>query len=110
MAVLDSITEERVRRAVEILSRLAKVHAAYVFGSRVEGRADSHSDIDVAAFVEGLEEWDLKRRAQTAARVQKEAGDDLEIHFFRAADLENPPSASFASHVLRSGVCVSCYI
>ena len=104
MAVLDAVIERRAREAVRVLSRQADIRAAYVFGSRVSGGAHPLSDIDIAAFVEGLEQWDLRRRARAAARVQKEAGDDVEVHFFRAEDLTDPPAASFAGYVLRHGV------
>ncbi len=104
MAQLDSAIEERARAAVVSLSRFAKVTAAYLFGSQVEGRADQWSDIDLAVFVEGVEAWTLHDRARIAARVQKEAGDDIELHFFPAQALQHHHNASFAAWVLDHGV------
>ena len=106
MAILDAMIEQRVRRAIDVLARQARVRATYVFGSQVERAAGLFSDVDIAVFVEGLEDWDIRRRARTAALVQKQAGDDLELHFFPAKVLENPPVASFAAHILRNGIPV----
>ena len=61
------------------------------------------SDIDVAAFMEGLEDWDIRRRATAMAMVMEEAGSDVEAHLFPASALDNPPTASFAEHILRHG-------
>jgi predicted nucleotidyltransferase len=104
MAVLDALIEQRARDAVAILEQHARVRAAYIFGSQAEGQADATSDVDIAVFVEGLEDWDLRRRARTSALIQKQAGDDLELHFFPADLLPSPPPASFAAYILRNGV------
>jgi len=104
MAQLDVAIEERVRAALACLSRLAPVRAAYLFGSQVEGRADRWSDIDLAVFIEGVEEWNLHDRARIAAQVQGEAGDDVEPHFFPAEALEHRHDASFAAWILNHGV------
>lgn len=104
MADIDAVIERRSRYAVEVLSRYAPVAAAYLFGSQVEGRADEWSDIDVAAFLEGIESWDLATRAHTAALVQKEAGDDIELHFFSTRSLHQPEVASFAAYILAHGI------
>lgn len=107
MAAIDTVIERRSRYAVEVLSRYAPVTAAYLFGSQVEGYADASSDIDVAAFLEGIESWDLAARAHTAALVQKEAGDDIELHFFSARSLRHPEVASFAAYILAHGVPIT---
>lgn len=104
MAQLDVAIEERARAAVVSLSRFAKVAAAYLFGSQVEGRADEWSDIDLAVFVGGLEAWNLHDRARIAAQVQKEAGDDIELHFFPAEAIQHHHKASFAAWVLDHGI------
>ena len=100
----DVTIAERARAAIACLSRFANVRAAYLFGSQVEGRADRWSDIDLAVFIEGLEAWDLHDRARIAAEVQKEAGDDIELHFFPAEMLQPHHDASFAAWVLNHGV------
>jgi predicted nucleotidyltransferase len=104
MAELDITVEQRARLAVTSLSRFAPVVAAYLFGSQVEGRADQWSDIDLAVFVEGLKAWDLCDRARIAAQVQREAGDEIELHFFPAEALQHRHSASFAAWVLDHGI------
>ena len=104
MAVFDARVEGRALAATRILARLGIVRAVYVFGSHVEGRADRWSDIDVAAFMEGIENWDLRRRAQAMARVMEEAGPEVEAHLFPASALENPECGGFAEYVLQHGV------
>ncbi len=104
MALLDAEVRQRALDAVLILKRMAAVRAAYVFGSRVEGRAHRFSDIDVALFVEGVETWDIRRRARAMAQVQKEAGLDVEAHLFPASVLEHREPGSFADWVLTHGV------
>ncbi|MBN1362074.1 MAG: nucleotidyltransferase domain-containing protein [Sedimentisphaerales bacterium] len=104
MAQLDTAVEQRARAAVSCLSRFATVTAAYLFGSQVEGRADQWSDIDLGVFVEGAETWDLHDRARISAQVQREADDDIELHFFPAESLQHHHSASFAAWVLDHGI------
>lgn len=104
MALLDTEVRQRALDAVHILKRIATVRAAYVFGSHVEGRAHRYSDIDVALFVEGVENWDIRRRARAMAQVQKEAGLELEAHLFPASSLLHREPGSFVAWVLTHGV------
>ena len=104
MALLDAEVRQRALDAARILGRMATVRAAYVFGSRVEGGAHRLSDIDVALFVEGVENWDIRRRARAMAQVQKEAGVDVEAHLFPVSALDQSEPGSFASWVLTHGV------
>ncbi len=104
MSTLHPDVKRRALVAAEILARLGVVRAAYVFGSHVEGRADTWSDIDVAAFMEGVETWDIQKRAQAMALVMEEAGSDVEAHLLPASALDNPPSGGFAEYILRHGV------
>ncbi len=104
MAVVDAVIQERARQAVSILSRDVHLVEAYLFGSHVEGSPDEWSDIDLAVFVAGVEEWGLFRRARMSARVHEEVGNDIELHYFPASVLPDPERASFASWVMRHGV------
>jgi predicted nucleotidyltransferase len=104
VARLDPVIANRARRAIQVLAAEASVEAAYVFGSQVEASADDWSDIDIAAFVLGVEEWDIERRAIAAARTQRSAGDDIELHLFPAFMHTEAPPASFAAYVKRHGV------
>jgi predicted nucleotidyltransferase len=96
--------KDKALLAVEILSRLGTVRSAYLFGSQVEGTADEWSDIDVAVFMDGVENWDLPRQVSAMTRVMDEAGDDVEVHLFPAYSLENPERGSFAEYILKHGV------
>lgn len=104
MAALDDEVRSRALAAAKALSREGRVLAAYVFGSHTEGRADQWSDIDLAAFMEGVESWDPWRRARVIVKVQKEVGFDIETHIFTASSLNNPEAGSFASNVISHGV------
>ena len=104
MAALDPVTEGRLRAAVRAASRRGQVVAAYLFGSRAEGRGDAWSDYDLAVFVEGAEAWDLPRVARFCGGIQKEAGDDIEPHVFPASAFREPEVASFAAFILKTGV------
>jgi len=107
MVVLDALTKERARKAVQIVARHCQVQAAYVFGSHAERRADQSSDIDIAVFMEGLDDWDLRKKARVSALVQKEAGDDVEVHFLPARLLMHAEPASLAALVLRQGIPIT---
>lgn len=103
MAPLDEMTQNRMRIALRALSRRARPVAAYLFGSRAEGRADEWSDYDLAVFIEGAEHWDLPSLARFCAEIQKEAGDDIELHIFPASQAHNPEPASFAGFIVTHG-------
>ena len=104
MARVNPVIEQRAARAVRALAPHMQVCAAYIFGSHVDGTPDTYSDIDLAVFVQGAETWDIFRRADITALVQREAGDDIELHYFPAQALQTPDSASFAAYVLRQGI------
>jgi predicted nucleotidyltransferase len=101
---------DRIRRRAEVtaaaLGRFGAVRATYVFGSQAEDTAGEWSDIDLAAFMEGVESWNLWERARIIAEVQKEAGYDIEPHLFPARSLANPQPGSFAEYVIEHGVRV----
>ena len=101
---LSQSVRAQVQKAVDVLARRQKISAVYIFGSQVNGTANKWSDIDVAVFMDGIEKLDIRDRARLTASAQKEAGDELEVHFFRRESLEHPIPASFAQFVLTTGV------
>jgi len=103
MGTIDTALESRARVAVEVLSGLGVVQAAYLFGSHVEGTPDVWSDIDVVVFMEGVEHWDIHQRATAMALVMEKVGSDVEAHLFPVSALDNPPRGSFAEYILRRG-------
>lgn len=103
MGIVDTAIEDRALAAVEVLSSLGVVRAAYLFGSHVEGTPDRWSDIDVAVFMEGVESWDIRRRATAMALVMEKVGSDVETHLFPVSALDNPPRGGFAQYILRHG-------
>jgi predicted nucleotidyltransferase len=104
VASLDPVIAARVRLALQALEELSPIEAAYVFGSQADRTADEWSDIDVAAFICGVEKWDVEKRAEASAHVQQIAGDDIEIHLFPAALLASAPQAGFAEYVKLTGI------
>ena len=104
MARLNALIENRARQALDVLARESQIKAAFLFGSQVDGTADRWSDIDLAVFIEGLEKWDFAQRVQAFVQVQKEAGDDVEVHFFPAELLRERDPAGFAAWVIDHGV------
>jgi len=104
MVTLSASVEQRVRKAARILADKQSVAAVYVFGSQINGKPDKWSDIDVAVFVEGAEKMGLHQRAQLSAMIQREAGDDLELHFFTRDMFDHPAPASFARFVMANGI------
>jgi predicted nucleotidyltransferase len=106
MVALEADVRRRALEAARALARRGTVRAAYVFGSHAEGRADQWSDIDVAAFMDGVESWDVWRRARTMTDVQKEVGFDVEAHLFPASCLKNAEPDSFAAYVLEHGIAL----
>jgi predicted nucleotidyltransferase len=103
MGTLDPEIAGRALAAAKTLARLGVVRAAYVFGSHVEGTTDAWSDIDVAAFMDGIEHWDIRKRATAMALVMEETGPDVEAHLFPASALDHPAPGGFAEYILRHG-------
>jgi len=104
MVALDAGVRRRALEAAPVLARMTRVRAAYVFGSHVEGAVDEWSDIDVALFLDGVEDWDMRRRARAMFQVQKEVGLDVEAHLFSASAFEHPEEGSFSSYIMNNGV------
>jgi predicted nucleotidyltransferase len=104
MGAVDTAIEARALAAVEVLSRLGVVRAAYLFGSHVEGAPDQWSDIDVAVFMEGIEQWDIHQHVAAMALVMAKVGSDVEAHLFPASSLDNPPRGGFAQYILQHGI------
>ncbi|PKN60183.1 MAG: hypothetical protein CVU53_04360 [Deltaproteobacteria bacterium HGW-Deltaproteobacteria-11] len=104
MAQIDPSVIKKASTALRVVSRLASVDGAYLFGSQVEGMSDPWSDIDLAVFVEDFEKWNLRDWVRASVEVQKEAGDDVEVHFFPATALRERDPAGFAAWILTHGV------
>ena len=104
MRAVDAAIEDKVLAAVKVLSGLGVVRAAYLFGSHVEGTPDQWSDIDVAIFMDGVEQWDIDQRAEAMALVMEKVGSEVEAHLFPASDLGDPPRGGFAKYVLQHGI------
>ncbi|MBN1513532.1 MAG: hypothetical protein JXB13_16060 [Phycisphaerae bacterium] len=103
MGTVAAATDSRALAAVEVLSRLGGVRAAYLFGLHVEGTPDQWSDIDLAVFMEGIEQWDAHQHVAAMALVMEEVGSDVEAHLFPVTALDHPPRGGLAQYILRHG-------
>ena len=105
MGTVDATVESRALAAVEVLSRFGVVRAAYLFGSHVEGTPDEWSDIDVAVFMEGIEQWDIHQHVAGMARPGHGKGG---LRRGRASVsrlvLGQPTRGGFAQYILRHGI------
>ena len=106
MGTVDTAIESRALAAVKALSALGVVRAAYLFGSHVEGMPDQWSDIDVAVFMEGVENWDIHQHVAAMALVMEKVGSEVEAHLFPVSDLDKPPRGGFAEYILHHGIRV----
>ena len=106
MAQIPDEVINRTYKATQFLRQYAQVVRVYLFGSYVRGNFDKDSDIDVAVFIRDLESWGLRRRTITIANVQREVGDDFELHLFPASVLAYPEPVSFAGEIIRTGVLI----
>ena len=104
MAVLYAGVKDKAREVLKTVSSFGTTRAVYLFGSHMDGSADEWSDVDIAVFMEGVEDWDLQQRTQAMVRVMEEVGDDIETHLFPASSLEHPIRGSFAAYILKHGV------
>lgn len=107
MAGIDPQVAEKAKAALKVLSRKMEVDRVYLFGSQVEGRADEWSDIDLAVFVDDLDTWSLTDRVGAVVEVQREVGDDLEVHFLPSSSARQQVPASFATWILAHGIELS---
>ena len=107
MVALNPEITRRALAAAAALRREGVLRAVYVFGSHVEGRAHEWSDIDIAAFMDGVEAWDIWRRTDVIVRVQSQVGYDVEPHLFPASSLTAPEAGSFAAYIIENGVPVN---
>jgi predicted nucleotidyltransferase len=104
MAVVNAVITNRASDAVRVIAKRERVRAAFLFGSQVEGTADQWSDVDIAVFVEGAEDWNLDRLCSACRQVQRQVGVDIEMHVFPASWYQNPPRASFAQYIIKHGL------
>ncbi len=107
MVVDKSLLTLRVNQVIKLLGSKTNINAVYIFGSQVDGSSDEYSDLDIALFVDNFSKWTLMKQVKTSCRVKEAEGDDIDLHFFDAAELPNPSPACFAGWVVRNGVRVA---
>jgi predicted nucleotidyltransferase len=94
----------KAAEAAQYVGQTDPVCAAYLFGSHVEGTPDQWSDIDVALFLEGAENWDMQQKAELMGLVQANVSPELEVHLFSAKAYHKPDRGSFVQYILKHGI------
>ncbi len=103
MAGRTTSVELIAKRAVEEARKHIPVADAMIFGSQVDGTAHEWSDIDVAIFTPAAETWDVDTWLAVNRSIRKAMKFAVELHFFRARDLEGRPPSTFVGHILKTG-------
>lgn len=106
MVTIGDDIREKALQTVRRLSLLGGVRAVYLFGSCAEGHANAWSDIDLASFMTGIENWNIEQRAKAMSLVMQKVGANVEAHLFFASVLEKSEKDSFAQDILKRGICV----
>jgi predicted nucleotidyltransferase len=104
---IDGGIQGRVKTALAIVGQFGIIVETYLFGAHTDGTAEPGSDIDMAVFVEDLASWDPMDQIEMASKVQRHAGEDIEVHLLPAVSLQQSDDAGFAAWVLTQGVKVS---
>jgi hypothetical protein len=60
-------------------------------------------------FIDGSESWDIHTRARISAKVQKNVGGDIDVHFFSINALHEHDIAGFAAWITNRGVEVQIH-
>lgn len=104
MALIDHEIMRKAEEAARYVGQTTPVYAAYLFGSHVEGTPHQWSDIDVALFLEGAENWDMQQKAEIMYSVQANVSLELEVHLFSAKAFKKPEPGSFVQFILKHGI------
>lgn len=95
--------EEIVRNVIRMVDQRYHVHAAYLFGSYVEGVPRDDSDIDIAIFAEGIESENIDNRMNFIAQIQKAIDPEIELHLFPTALLNELRPTNFPGYISSHG-------
>ncbi len=107
MVQIAASLRRRIHRVISALKDLLPVEDVYLFGSQAQGEADEFSDIDLAVFSSQVSHMSLTERAHVAATVQKQFGDDLDVHLLPYAAESALDPASFSAWVRQHGIRVT---
>ena len=107
MVQITAALKRRIDRVIAALKDRLPVEDVYLFGSQACGTSDEFSDIDLAVFSPRVSHMSLTERAQFAALIQKEFGDDLDLHLLPYAAHSTLDPASFSSWVMQHGIRVT---
>jgi predicted nucleotidyltransferase len=88
-----------IKKAVTYLNETFDSPEIFVFGSAVSGNFTDESDIDIALYLNGYENYSLKDFVKILFYVQNQISSRLELHFFPA---ESEP-LTFSEHVRNIG-------
>lgn len=98
---------EAVQEAISLLKERFTVEAVYLFGSQLTGKTDEWSDIDVAAFAQGVDELTLDKKVEAIVDVQMKMKSPLnfrvEIHLWDSSRLKEARPSNIYGHVIETG-------
>lgn len=107
MVQIPAVMRRRLNRVNAAIRDRLPVVDVYLFGSQAIGNADESSDIDLAVVSPLASKMSITERARFVAGIQREFGDDLDIHLLPDADPENLDPASFSFWIIHHGVCLT---
>ncbi len=96
--------KDRLHSVLRYVNEEVRLIEAYLFGSQITGEADEWSDIDIAVFCQGIEDWKIQKEVEVSIEIMSQFGDDIDVHFFPISELENPSPASFAQYIIKHGL------
>lgn len=95
--------DEISRKALEALEQELPITAAFLFGSYVEGSADTESDIDLAVFTPKQSCLKLNEKSRLQLHLQRKCAVDLELHLYPADALNRARRTNFYGYLLENG-------
>jgi predicted nucleotidyltransferase len=100
---IDMLIEETM---AALRGRLV-IKGAYLFGSHFDGSPGPDSDIDLAIYIDDIEQKNPLERAKLWASLRPLVPTPVELHLFPARELDNPSPSTLAGYVILHGRRVS---
>ncbi|MDP2860909.1 MAG: nucleotidyltransferase domain-containing protein [bacterium] len=93
--------KDTIGKFQQVFSQRGEILAVYVFGSRVNGFANSQSDLDMAVFVSDREKISEREILRLLANNGVSTSFSLDLS---CVDFDSPPI--FLYEIIKNGVCV----
>ena len=106
MSGMAEIKPEIMKAVQDVITRLRErfvLDAVYIFGSHVTGTPDEYSDIDIAAFAEGVDKLSLPEKIDEIVTVQMKVKAPVEIHLYDSSRLKEARPTNIYGHIIETG-------